>query len=772
MDKMKLSKEEKERQVIQYLEDYDIENVVSEMLNSLLHEMDKNPYVYMIKYLASLMSEDERKEFDLNIPEPYPQSYPVVHYPKFTELNNSLFKKYFTKEQYSNLKKLKTKFGNNINSISKITELLPEDQIGCIISDSDCVNVYKPIFDPIIEEVHEIKINQLKEYKLNHYSNVLNSDIGLNQLKGYIQKIHLSFSRNIQDYPFNNYSCGNDRIGNVTEFLVNEIENKMQEHIIPKMKKYTYKEDKNIVDKILNDINFDLKWFHNSGLKHSFPEYRVIYSTGDFGVVILLNFSDHFQIIRTLRGDDINIEEEYENICEIIQQLGLTIPFESHKYFGFLTTDINMLGDGFKVTSDIILKNTNKQILEGATFEELINGLKFDRYEIIKEGKNVRLLTSESSKINEKIYSFLILYMNKIAGLSRIFNNNKDGKKLNFIKYKLPNINSPTYKYLKETYEETFDKVKYYISSSGSNINDFIKQIKDGEIIEDIGLLFSDKSEYLAFQEFFYQYLLKSQHFDCKITEHIHEQETQKEMIELSKDELTKVKSVDIIILRNIDGYPFAPSINNENEQTEQILIKTINELNNKKDFGTYYSLTKDKQEAQRIIKENDLKIGHNEKLKKYNLNIDYPKNRGVIVFEQDNIFGLINDISHLKLYLKLKNPEMKLSHEFVQLLKIDNEFVKRIKYHYNSHLGFLTTCIKYVGTGIIANIIMKVNNLSFSNIKDIVKGSDFDVKDEKKEGKSLVFTLYNVITIGQSETSLLTKLLSVMKKIIQDDDY
>ena len=57
----------------------------------------------------------------------------------------------------------------------------------------------------------------------------------------------------------------------MTEFLVNEIENKMQEHIIPKMKKYTYKEDKNIVDKILNDINFDLKWFHNSGLKHSFP---------------------------------------------------------------------------------------------------------------------------------------------------------------------------------------------------------------------------------------------------------------------------------------------------------------------------------------------------------------------------------------------------------------------------------------------------------------------------------------------------------------------
>ena len=57
MDK-KESKEEKERKVIQYLEDYDIENVVSEMLNSLLHEMDKHLYVYMIKYLESLIIED------------------------------------------------------------------------------------------------------------------------------------------------------------------------------------------------------------------------------------------------------------------------------------------------------------------------------------------------------------------------------------------------------------------------------------------------------------------------------------------------------------------------------------------------------------------------------------------------------------------------------------------------------------------------------------------------------------------------------------------
>ncbi len=770
MDK-KESKEEKERKVIQYLEDYDIENVVSEMLNSLLHEMDKHPYVYMIKYLASLMTEDERKEFDLIIPEPYPQSYPICNYPKFDKLNKSLFKKYFTREKFNQLRKKKTKYGNNLNSISKISESLPSDPIGCILSDSDCLNVYKPIFDPIIEEVHDIKIKELKEYKLNNYNRVLNSDIGLIQLKGYIKKIHLSFSRNIQDYPFNNYSSGNDRIGNLTEFLNSEIENKITEHIIPKLKKLTYKENKSEVEKILNTINYDLIWFHASGVKHSFPEHRIIYTNSDYSFVILLNFSDHFQIIRTMFGDDLNIEEEYENICEIIQQLGLTIPFESHKYFGYITTDLNMLGDGFKITAEIILKNTNKQILEGATFEELINGLKFERCEIIKEGNDVKLLTSESSKITEKNYSFLTLYLNKLAGLSRIFNNNKDGKKLSLIKINLPNVDSPTFKYLKEAYNDTFDEVKYYISSTGSNINDFITPIKKGDIIEKLGLLFQSKSEILAFQEFFYSYILKSQGFNCKTTEHIHEQETQKEMIELSNEELKKVKSIDIIILRNIDGYPFSASSFNQNEQTEKIIIDTINEMNSKQDFAKYYSFTKNKKQVDKILKENDLKLGHSEKLKESNLNLDYPKNRDLIVFEQENIFGFINDIAHLKIYLKIKNPDENLNHDFVRLLKIDNEFIKRIKYHYNPYLGFITSSIKYVGTGIVVNIIIKVDNLTKKKIKDIVKGTGFDIDNEKQEGKSLIFRLFNTVTIGQSETSLLTKLLFVMKKIIDEDN-
>ena len=64
MDK---KKPERQIQAKKYLDEYDIENVISEMLNSLLHDQDPHPYVYMIKYLASLITESEIKDFYLEI---------------------------------------------------------------------------------------------------------------------------------------------------------------------------------------------------------------------------------------------------------------------------------------------------------------------------------------------------------------------------------------------------------------------------------------------------------------------------------------------------------------------------------------------------------------------------------------------------------------------------------------------------------------------------------------------------------------------------------
>ena len=168
---------ERQIQAKKYLDEFDIENVISEMLNSLLHEKDPHPYVYMIKYLASLMTEEERKEFELEIPEPYPIAHPVVKFPYFSNSCKNLLSKYLTKDIFLTYRKVKTKFGNNINSITKLTELLPEDKIGCILSDCDCINAYSKLLQPIIDKVHNIKSKDLNEYQLNYYYKILNSDL-------------------------------------------------------------------------------------------------------------------------------------------------------------------------------------------------------------------------------------------------------------------------------------------------------------------------------------------------------------------------------------------------------------------------------------------------------------------------------------------------------------------------------------------------------------------------------------------------------------------
>lgn len=45
-----------------FIEEHKVEKVISEMLNSLVHARDPQPIIFMIKYLANLVSEQELNE--------------------------------------------------------------------------------------------------------------------------------------------------------------------------------------------------------------------------------------------------------------------------------------------------------------------------------------------------------------------------------------------------------------------------------------------------------------------------------------------------------------------------------------------------------------------------------------------------------------------------------------------------------------------------------------------------------------------------------------
>ena len=76
-----------------YLKEYDIQNILTEMINYLLHKRSKNSIIEMIKYLGGLLTEKEREqekiiiyiEIDYN---------PLIDFPNFNKECNSLLKEY------------------------------------------------------------------------------------------------------------------------------------------------------------------------------------------------------------------------------------------------------------------------------------------------------------------------------------------------------------------------------------------------------------------------------------------------------------------------------------------------------------------------------------------------------------------------------------------------------------------------------------------------------------------------------------------------------
>ena len=273
-------------------------------------------------------------------------------------------------------------------------------------------------------------------------------------------------------------------------------------------------------------------------------------------------------------------------------------------------------------------------------------------------------------------------------------------------------------------------------------------------------------SEYLSFYPFVREYLIKSQNFDVSKNNHISGKEKNPPLVKIDGEDLDKIQSLYVYLFRNIDGYPFASVENNQNEEIENLIKSSLENINSKEKLVEYYSLTENKEEAENIIKENKL-IFHCEDLLKGGIDIDYPKNRGIILFTNlPFIFGVVNDICHIKFCISMQEPKDEISYYLTRLLKVNNDFFRYLKFNYNSQIGFMTASPIYLGTGMRVELNLQLKKLNFNDIQKVLNDSEFVV--EKNNG---CFTLTNKITIGHSETEILCNLLGFTKKIIDMDN-
>ena len=180
-----------------------------------------------------------------------------------------------------------------------------------------------------------------------------------------------------------------------------------------------------------------------------------------------------------------------------------------------------------------------------------------------------------------------------------------------------------------------------------------------------------------------------------------------------------------------------------------------MSNINKRTKIGEYYNLN----DAKSLIEENNIKLFHSENMSKYNLDCDYPKNRGFIKFSHPHLFATVNDINSINFILANNNLKEKddLKSDMENILNIIKRFSREIKFAFDDKFGFLTTCPKYIGNGIKISVDLKLANINEEFLNKYVedKNMTWSIIDKNKDGKTII-RLENNSSYGQTETELL----------------
>ena len=729
----------------EYIKKIELEKILSEMVTNLIKSQNPEPIVYMIKFLTGLLSEEKKVLYNINIPPPYPQAFPIVKYPKFK--NKNILSKYLNKETWKHFKTKRTIYNNNINHLTKLSNNLSEDPIGICIVDDDCINTFDDLIENIICDVHNIQKDNLPKFN-NDINSIRFCDPNeiyiINDLNDNFSEVTFEFNRNVEGYTINNISKNHDVVRKLinTEILKMKTEGFFDESF-KEIYNYNYliEKEPKIKDEIdyMEKIGFVNEYYNESD--------KAIFSNDNNTVMILINFSNHFKLLikgKKENNNNLNIVDLYNKGLNIMKRISLFLEFMNGKY-GYITSNISLLGNGFRIYGKLDNVNFNN-------LEEEIENLNFTNFKI----SNNSIETYQDYHLNEVNHiEFMIKFFGKFYTLLKLSKENKsiDINKLNF-KEKNP---------IQSAYDLSFDKLKHLISPYGRNINDLLEYYKKDEK-NNYPILF-DKYEYYSFYPFISEYILQSQNFNINEKNHISKPEGSKTNLQLTNNEIEKLKNFTVNVYRNFSNHPFAcnPFYKDNVENIENEIIKIINQINSKNNFATYYSL--ESKEAKKLIKDYNIPLLYDEKMK--NFYINYPKNRGIIKFNFDNLFGIINDIDHFKLYChieKIENGEQLIQY-FINIIEILNEIGREINFEFNKKFGYLTSNPHFIGNGMRIQIDLKLNNLN-EEINILNENKDF--KWEKINDSYI--RLENLISIGISEVEMLCNLIVYIKQLIEMD--
>lgn len=227
------------------------------------------------------------------------------------------------------------------------------------------------------------------------------------------------------------------------------------------------------------------------------------------------------------------------------------------------------------------------------------------------------------------------------------------------------------------------------------------------------------------------------------------------------------VLSSRIRFARNINKVSFPDKLPDEKGKqiVNSIVNKFLNDESIKNKFRCIYLWENDK----------NLNI---EYLERHLISKKLIENRNKSAFilnENETISIMLNEEDHIR--LQGISSGFDLMNIYEELNKIDDILEKNVDYAFDEKLGYLTACPTNLGTGMRASVMVHLPALSMSNemggILNALTQIGITIRGMFGEGSKALGDLYqisNQITLGISETDIISNLNAVVNQILSQE--
>uniref|UniRef100_A0AC34R0G2 Arginine kinase n=1 Tax=Panagrolaimus sp. JU765 TaxID=591449 RepID=A0AC34R0G2_9BILA len=266
---------------------------------------------------------------------------------------NSLLKKHLTKQVVDQLKDKKTKLGATLLDVIQSGVANLDSGVGVYAPDAESYTLFKPLFDPIIQEYHNGFGPSQKQPATDLGEGKTNQFVDLDPEGKFIQSTRIRCGRSLQGYQFNpcltqaNYLEMEAKVKGALEKLEGELSG-------------TYYPLKGMTKETQNQLIADHFLFKEGDrfLQHAnacryWPDGRGIFHNKDKTFLVWVNEEDHLRIISMQNGG--NVGQVLERLIKGVKSIESKVPFARDERLGWLTFCPTNLGTTVRASVHIKL---------------------------------------------------------------------------------------------------------------------------------------------------------------------------------------------------------------------------------------------------------------------------------------------------------------------------------------------------------------------------------------------------------------------------------